>query len=133
VAEARALGAFNAMGPASTTTMKAMVDGIAKGIGSTARPVWVPTSFLDEQKVAAWSDMPVWIPAQGDTAGASLRSNARAIRTGLTFRPLGATAKDTLAWFRTLPADRQKGLRAGIKPEREQQVLAAWAARTKKG
>jgi 2'-hydroxyisoflavone reductase len=133
VAEARALGAFNAMGPASTLTMKAMVDGIAKGIGSAARPVWVKSAFLDEQKVAAWSDMPVWIPAQGDTAGASLRSNAKATRAGLTFRPLGLTAKDTLAWFRTLPADRQKELRAGIKPEREQEVLAAWAALTKKG
>ena len=133
LAEARALGAYNAMGPAATTTMKGMLDGIAGGIGSTARPVWVPASFLDEQKVSAWSDMPVWVPAQGDTAGASLRSNSKAIRAGLTFRPLATTAKDTLAWFRTQPAERQKELRAGIKADREQQVLGAWAVRSKKG
>jgi 2'-hydroxyisoflavone reductase len=77
--------------------------------------------------------MPVWVPAQGDTAGASQRSNARALGAGLSFRPLATTARDTLAWFRTLPADRQHELRAGIKPEREQQVLAAWAAAEKKG
>lgn len=133
VAEARALGAYNATGPATTLTMKAMLGGIAGGIGSTAKPVWLPTAFLDEQKVSAWSDMPVWVPAQGDTAGASRRSNAKAMRAGLTFRPLATTAKDTLAWFRTLPADRQKELRAGLKPEREQQVLAAWAAKPKQG
>jgi 2'-hydroxyisoflavone reductase len=133
VAEARALGTFNAMGPAATLAMKGMVDGIRAAIGSSARPVWVPTSFLDRQKVSAWSDLPVWVPARGDTAGASLRSNAKAVSAGLTFRPLAATARDTLAWFRTLPAERQKELRAGIKPEREQQVLAAWAAAAKKG
>jgi 2'-hydroxyisoflavone reductase len=133
VAEARALGAFNAMGPASTLTMKAMVDGIAAAIGSTGKPVWVPAPFLEQQKVAAWSDMPVWVPAQGDTAGASLRSNAKAIRSGLTFRPLATTAKDTLAWFHAQPAERQKELRAGIKADREQQVLAAWTAQSKKG
>ena len=133
VAEARALGTFNAMGPATTLTMKGMVEGIRAAIGSSAKPVWVRTAFLDQQKVSAWSDMPVWVPAQGDTAGASLRSNAKASSAGLTFRPLAATARDTLGWFRTLPADRQKELKAGIKPEREQLVLAAWAAAGKKG
>ena len=133
MAEARAFGAYNAMGPASPLTVKAMVEGIAQGIGSSAKPVWVPTAFLEQQKVSAWSDMPVWIPAEGDTAGASRRANAKATAAGLTFRPLGGTAKDTLAWFRTLPAARQKELRAGIKADREQQVLAAWAAKTKQG
>jgi len=110
-----------------------MVEGVRGSTGSTARLVWVPTSFLDTQKVSAWSDMPVWVPAQGDTAGASLRSNAKALGAGLSCRPLATTARDTLAWFRTRPPDRQKELRAGIKPEREQQVLAAWAAAAKKG
>ena len=133
VAEARSLGTFNAMGPAERLTMRGMVEGIRGATGSSARLVWVPTSFLDAQRVSAWSDMPVWVPAQGDTAGASLRSNPKAIRAGLGFRPLAETARDTLAWFRTLSAERQKELRAGIKPEREQQVLAAWAAAAKKG
>jgi len=127
LAEAHAFGAYNAMGPASTLTMKGMVDGIGHAISASAKPVWVPSAFLEKQKVAAWSDMPVWVPAQGDSASASLRSNGKAIRAGLTFRPLAVTARDTLAWWKTLPPDRQKELRAGIKPEREQQVLAAWA------
>jgi 2'-hydroxyisoflavone reductase len=133
VVEARTLGVFNAMGPATRLTMQGMVDGIVAAVGGAARPVWVPAGFLERQKVAAWSDMPVWIPAQGDTAGASQRSNARAVHAGLTFRPLAATARDTLAWFRALPAERQRAPRAGIPRQREQEVLAAWAEASKKG
>lgn len=127
--EARTLGVFNAMGPASELTMGGMLDGIQAGIGSKAHLVWAPTDFLEQQKVSPWGDMPVWIPAAGDTAGANRRRNQRAIAAGLTLRPLPETARDTLAWWKTLPADRQAKLRAGIAPDREKQVLEAWKAR----
>jgi 2'-hydroxyisoflavone reductase len=56
------------------------------------------------------------------------RSIAAALRAGLTYRPLPVTAGDTLAWFKTLPADRQAKLRSGLTPERETALLAAWKA-----
>jgi len=127
--EARTLGVFNAMGPASELTMGGMLDGIQGGIGSTARLVWAKADFLEQQKVSAWGDMPVWIPAAGDTAGASRRRNQKAVAAGLTFEPLAQTAADTLAWWKTLPAERQAQLKAGIKPEREAQVLEVWKAK----
>jgi len=43
---------------------------------------------------------------------------------GLTYRPLPLTAADTLAWFLTLPSERQAKLRAGVIPEREAELLA---------
>ena len=49
----------------------------------------------------------------------------RAVAKGLTFRPLAVTARDTLAWFKAQPPERQK-LKAGITAEREAEVLAAW-------
>ena len=55
----------------------------------------------------------------------------KAFAAGLTFRPFAQTTLETLAWFNSLPAERQATLRAGIKPEREKEVLAAW--RAKKG
>jgi 2'-hydroxyisoflavone reductase len=73
--------------------------------------------------------MPAWVPATGDTAGFGLRSNRRAVAAGLSFRPLATTAKETLAWWREQPADRQAKLRAGIAPDREAQVLTAWKAK----
>ena len=64
-------------------------------------------------------------------AGFGYFSRDRAVAKGLTFRPLADTARDTLAWFKTLPAERQAKLQAGISSEREREVLAAWHARAK--
>lgn len=61
-------------------------------------------------------------------AGFARRDIGRALAQGLTFRPLSSTAVDTLAWFRTLPAERQAKLRAGLTPEREAELLAQWKA-----
>jgi hypothetical protein len=41
---------------------------------------------------------------------------------------MSQTAPDTLAYFKSLPADRQSTLKAGLKPDREKEVLAALAA-----
>jgi 2'-hydroxyisoflavone reductase len=90
----------------------------------------VPQEFLAEQQVRGWSDMPVWVPSEPDNAGWARVSIARALERGLTFRPLAPTAADTLAWFGTLPAERQSEMLAGIEPEREREVLAAWTSRS---
>src|SRR5205809_152314 len=84
---------------------------------------WVSEEFLTQHKVEAWSDMPVWT---GKESGMNRTNISRALAKGLTFRPLGDTARDTLTWFKSLPQDRQSKLRAGLTPEREAEVLAAW-------
>jgi 2'-hydroxyisoflavone reductase len=53
----------------------------------------------------------------------------KAYAAGLTFRPLAETAKATLDWYKTRPAAEQEKARAGIAPEKEQAVLAAWHAK----
>jgi len=128
MAERRTIGVFNGDGPAHTLTMKGMLEQIGGAEAFCGRLVWVPAAFLDAQKVEAWSDMPVWVPGFGDTAGFARRSNAKAIAAGLTFRPLETTTKDTLAWFKTLPANRQAKLRSGVTPDREAAVIKAWEA-----
>ncbi len=127
-AEARHLGVYNATGPARPLTMRGMLSGIAGAVHAHPSFTWVPATFLDGQKVSAWSDMPVWVPGSGDSAGFHRRSIRQALAAGLTYRPLAATAADTLAWFRTQPAERQAKLRAGLTPEREAEVLAKWKA-----
>ncbi len=127
--EQRAYGTYNATGPDYEMSVAAMLYGIRAVTTAGARLHFVPAEFLAEQKVAPWGDMPVWVPAQGETAGFSRVSIARALKQGLTFRPLATTAADTLAWFAAQPAERQATVRAGIKAEREAEVLAAWKAR----
>lgn len=127
LAEMKAFGIYNAMGPATELSMGKMLADIGAAIKSKATLHWAPSDFLEKQKVSAWSDMPVWIPSVGEDAGFSRRSNKRALAKGLTFRPMSQTAPDTLAYFKSLPADRQATLKAGLKPEREKEVLAALA------
>jgi 2'-hydroxyisoflavone reductase len=62
-------------------------------------------------------------------AGSLTWSADKAIAAGLTIRPAAETARDTLAWFETLPPERRKELRAGMSLEKEAAVLAAWHSR----
>jgi 2'-hydroxyisoflavone reductase len=124
-------GTFNATGPASKLTMAAMLEKIKAVTKSDARFTWLDVEFLLAQKVSPWNDMPVWVAPRGPETGFIQLSNKKAVNKGLTFRSVGETAQDTLDWFRKQPADRQANLRAGIKPEREAEVLAAWHARHK--
>ena len=130
VVEQRTLGTFNACGPAQESGMGAMLQGIRTATKSEAKITHATAEFLREQKVMPWRDLPGWVPGQGDTAGFSRTSNARAVKAGLTFRPLETTAADTLAWFNGLPAERRAKLRAGLSAEREAAVLKDWHART---
>ena len=126
--ESRVFGTFNATGPEQPLQMRGMLTGIATAIHSDARITWVPKDFLEARKVAPWSDMPVWVPGQGDSAGFAKRSIRNAVAAGLTFRPLAITATDTLDWFKQQPPDRQAKLRAGLSPAREHELLSAWRA-----
>jgi 2'-hydroxyisoflavone reductase len=123
MAENRETGIYNATGPAKPLGIGGMLDGIKDALKSDAKFTWVSEEFLTAQKVQPWSDMPVWTGHEGGF----LRTNIkRALSKGLTFRPLGVTARDTLAWFKSLPPERQSHPKAGLSPEREAEVLAAW-------
>lgn len=133
LAEQRQLGVFNALGPRRELSMKGLLDDVRAGTGARATPVWASAAFLEQQKLSAWSDLPVWIPAAGETLGAHRRSNRKAVAAGLTFRPLRETARDTLAWFEGQPAERRARLRAGLSAEREAEALAAFKASRRRG
>ena len=129
VARDGVLGVFNATGPKKELGIGKLLDTCKSVSGSDASFTWVDAPFLEEQKVGAWSDMPVWVPPTGETAGFARVSRSKAVARGLTFRSLAATVQDTLSWWKSQPKERQATLRAGIKPEREAEVLKAWRER----
>ena len=122
MAENRETGIYNATGPAKELGIGGMLDGVKTALNSNATFAWADAEFLKQQKVEAWSDMPVWA---GDELGMSRTNISRALAKGLTFRPLGDTARDTLAWFKAQKPERQAKMRAGLTPEREAEVLTA--------
>jgi nucleoside-diphosphate-sugar epimerase len=130
MAEQGDLGIYNATGPRRPMSMAEQLYGI-RAVTPGSNDVsftWVPSDFLAEQKVRGWSDMPTWVPKREGNDGWSRVSIERAVAKGLTFRPLAVTARDTIDWFKTLPAERTP-MRSGLAPEREKAVLEAWHAK----
>lgn len=122
------VGAFNAVGPKSRMGIGQMLSGIKAATKSNAQFTWVPADFLEQQKVTE-DAMPIWAPASSSESGVNTHSNRKAVAAGLTYRSLADTTRDTLEWYWRLPmARRYAKLRAGIAPEREVEVLAAWHA-----
>jgi 2'-hydroxyisoflavone reductase len=123
----RTRGYFNADSPPGAFTMGALIGACQHAAPQAGTKVsWVPEDFL----AAHWKpddlDLPPWSPTKGDTAGASLTSVKSAVAAGLRSRPLEDTVRDTLAWFQSLPADRQAKLRAGLDPKKEADTLRLW-------
>lgn len=121
--ENRETGIYNATGPAKPMGVGQMLEGIKEAEKANANFVWVKEEFLTQQKVEAWSDMPVWTGAESGLARTKID---KALAKGLTFRPLEVTARDTLAWFKSQTPERQSKMKAGLTPEREIEVLKAW-------
>jgi 2'-hydroxyisoflavone reductase len=122
LAEEGIVGRFNATGPGTRLSMAEMLYGIRAITTGPVQFTWVPADFLREHDVRPWSDMPAWIPDDP----VSFVSVERAVGTGLTFRPLADTARATLEYHQTRPAEEREDLQAGMEPDREAEVLSAW-------
>ena len=114
-------GVFNATGPDHELSLGRLFD-TCKLIGnSDAKFKWAPLEFLNQNNVAPWSDMPVWLPDTGEDAGFARVDISKALRAGLKFLSLEETVHDTLEWANSRPADHE--WKAGLKPEREKELL----------
>jgi 2'-hydroxyisoflavone reductase len=123
------MGTFNATGPEGHLPVAGLVYGIRAVTTTPVTFTWTSHEFLAAQEVRPFSNLPLWHLPVGRTAGFMRMSARRAQAAGLTYRPLAITAADTLAWWKSEPAERRTGrLRAGLTPEREAEVLAAWKA-----
>src|SRR5437899_8535598 len=78
--ENRETGIYNATGPAKPLGIGGMLDQTKDAEKSNANFAWLPYEFLKEQKVQAWSDMPVWA---GDELDLSRTNINRALAKGL--------------------------------------------------
>ncbi len=123
--ERGATGVLNALGPEAPLTYAGMLHGIRAITSTPVSFTWVDTDFLLEREVRPYSDMPLWVPARGDQAGFQRFDITRPLEMGITYRPLAVTAKDTLDYHMSRPAEQQQ-LRAGISVERERELLDAW-------
>ena len=129
-------GVFNATGPGAPLTMGGVIEASKKASPkSDVKLTWVPASWIkakEKEKDAEPIDLPIWAPPEGESAGFHLVNVDRAKKAGLTFRPIDTTIVDLLAWFNGLPEERKAKRRAGLTPEREAALLAAFRKETSK-
>jgi 2'-hydroxyisoflavone reductase len=123
--ERRETGIYNATGPAYQLTMGEVLETSREAGGDDASLKWLSPRFLKAAEIEPWIDLPLWLPDEA-TAGMLAVNVDKAIGAGLKFRPLSQTVGDTLAWAKERPVDHE--WRAGLKPEKEEEVLAAWHA-----
>ena len=125
--EQRQTGIYNAIGPAERLSMGQFLQTCKGVLRSDASFTWVSEEFLAGHQVRPWMELPLWIPSTGPR-GMQTISAAKAFAAGLTCRPVEETVRDTEAWARLRPTDRQ--WRAGMLHDREAGVLRAWHSRT---
>lgn len=122
-------GIFNAVGPNHGRPFDDFLKGLHKALGGSGAYTWVPTDFLLANGVRPYADLPVWQVGTGPTAGFARFDLAPEIAAGLKVRPLEDSARDTLEWFRKQQPDGPLSVKAGMKPDRETELLALWKNR----
>jgi len=126
-------GPFNAVSRRGHATMGSLLETCRAVSGARdAELSWVGAETIVAAGIESWTELPVWIPADHEYAAMHDSNVERAHAAGLRCRPVQETVADTWAWLSALPAPpplRAGAVPAGLAPEREREVLRAWAGR----
>ncbi len=131
-AEKGVAGKFNLTTPPRFCTIGKLLEESKRVSGADTKFAWASRDFLMAQKAiepGGWAskEIPIWSPPSEENPGVALVSAEAAVAKGLKFRTVETTVRDTLAWQKTRPAEKQK-LRSGLSPEREAELLKALKA-----
>ncbi|MCK5828530.1 epimerase, partial [Candidatus Bipolaricaulota bacterium] len=122
-------GAYNATSAPGTYTMESLLQTCCDVSEVAGELVWTDDTFLNEHKVGAWMELPLWIPEDADIAKGFFDFQVdRALAKGLTVRPLEETVRETMDWSLTRADDHD--WRGGLRPKREADLLEAWLRRS---
>lgn len=111
-------GTFNATHPG--VSWAELLDACRTTTGSDASITYVSETFLLENEVGEWMELPLWL-AGPSTAYADRVDVGRALAAGLRFRPLEDTIRATLELAPITDT-------VGLAPEREAALLEKWHA-----
>jgi 2'-hydroxyisoflavone reductase len=119
LSERKVKGRFNAINEG--VSWRELAETCRDVAGSEATFTYVDGDYLAEQGVDEWMELPLWLH-DPEAVGMHMTDVSRAIDAGLTFRPVADTVRGTLDEAETTET-------AGMKPEREAELLASWKAR----
>jgi 2'-hydroxyisoflavone reductase len=119
-------GVFNTVSRPGHATMASLLEAAKAATGSGARLVWAPPEVIEAAGIAPWTELPVWLPPDGELAALHDGDVSQACAAGLRCRPVGDTVADTWRWLQAEgdPPERPGRPRHGLDPGRERQLLA---------
>ena len=126
MAEIGAGGEFNTVSVAGHTTIGELLETAVDVISSSAELVWVTPSLIEEAGISPWTELPIWVPPDGELAGLHAGDVSAAYARGLRCRPVADTVADTWSWLLAEgDPDSVSSGSVGLPREREESVLAA--------
>jgi len=128
-AERGIAGAFNTVSRPGHATMESLLTAAVAATGSDARLVWVDPAVIEAAGIAAWTELPIWAPPDGEAAGLHNGDVSAIYAAGLTCRPVTETVTDTWRWLQAEgdPPTRAGRPQHGLDPDREREVLTSLA------
>jgi len=120
-------GAFNVACRKGHATMGALLEACRRAAGAEAELRWVSADHALASGIEPWSELPIWLPPDHESAWMHDMSVERAHAAGLVCRPLDETVEDTWSWL--VSVDKKPPLRdiaaPGLDPKKERATLAS--------
>ena len=127
-------GTFNIAGE-DDITMQRFQDALAVAVPSKHALTWIPdVAFLRANRVGTL--IPWVAPSRtpdGVRYGQNYINSDKAVASGLRYRPMTDTMRDTLVWWNRLPDAQRRAYEFGLDAARERAALAAWRGRSGAG
>lgn len=106
LAEEKTAGVFNAVGPREKQTISEFVNKASQVFNNTSNFIYINDyDFLIKNNI--FFQIP-WVVPNKEHYGSARITNSKSIKSGLTFRTLSETIKDTLSWYNSYNFDEKR-------------------------
>ncbi|MDW3194309.1 MAG: NAD-dependent epimerase/dehydratase family protein [Cytophagales bacterium] len=131
LAEEKKSGTYNAVGPKSQQNIHAFVEEAATAFETESS--FVKIDNHDFLKTNGVEYIVPWIMPTDGNQGSAMINNEKAIKNGLSFRPLPVSVKDTYDWWYSDAVSQERRDEVAIDPNgvlsREASIIEKWKAR----
>jgi nucleoside-diphosphate-sugar epimerase len=94
-------GAYNTVSRPGHTTMGSLLETCRRVTGGDAELIWRTSPAIEAAGIAAWTELPIWLPPEGEAAGLHSGDVGAAYAAGLACRPVADTVEATWRWMTT--------------------------------
>lgn len=121
--ERQATGIYNATGPETPITFDQLITECQEFSTKDLEIQWVDEDFLIKNDLEDWVEIPLWLSYKRNMPGFFNINVGKAIKAGLTFRPLPEIIASILEWDSSREHIKRQ---AGLDREKEMELLTLW-------